>query len=207
MERCRRPKLTEVGACWSRKTRTTAEETILTAGEERISKRVRLLTLGQPTYNPRINSETGIALGYGMVYRGSESWQGLGTSLFTTASRPVLDPTQPPIQWVLWALSLGVKRPAREADHSPQSSAEVTNAWSYTSTPQYASIAWCSVKSQGQLYLYLSPFILQMSSHIPVSYSLPRFKYLWLVNNMNAALPYIHKYVKQTAWTGDQPIV
>jgi hypothetical protein len=32
-------------------------------------------------------------------------------------------------------LSLGVKRPGREADHSPPSSAEVKNAWSYTSTP------------------------------------------------------------------------
>jgi hypothetical protein len=31
--------------------------------------------------------------------------------------------------------SLGVKRPKREADHSPPSSAEVKNAWSYTSTP------------------------------------------------------------------------
>jgi hypothetical protein len=29
----------------------------------------------------------------------------------------------------------GVKRPGREADHSPPSSAEVKNAWGYTSTP------------------------------------------------------------------------
>jgi hypothetical protein len=29
----------------------------------------------------------------------------------------------------------GVKRPGREADHSPPSSAEVKNSWSYTSTP------------------------------------------------------------------------
>jgi hypothetical protein len=29
------------------------------------------------------------------------------------------------MQWVTGALSLGVKRPGREADHSPQSSAEV----------------------------------------------------------------------------------
>jgi hypothetical protein len=35
-----------------------------------------------------------------------------------------LGPTQPPIQWVLGALSLGVKRPGHEADHSPPSSAE-----------------------------------------------------------------------------------
>jgi hypothetical protein len=36
------------------------------------------------------------------------------------------------------ALSLGVKRPEHEAYHSPPSSAEASNAWSYTSTPQYA---------------------------------------------------------------------
>jgi hypothetical protein len=50
-----------------------------------------------------------------------------------TVSRTALGPTQPPIQWVPGALSLGVKRPGREADHSPPSSAEAKNAWSYTS--------------------------------------------------------------------------
>jgi hypothetical protein len=50
---------------------------------------------------------------------------GVGIFLFTTASRTALGPTQPPIQWVAGALSLGVKRPGREADHSPPSSAEV----------------------------------------------------------------------------------
>jgi hypothetical protein len=49
----------------------------------------------------------------------------MGIFLFTTASEPALGPTQPPIQWVLVALSLGVKRPGIEADHSPPSSAEV----------------------------------------------------------------------------------
>jgi hypothetical protein len=39
-----------------------------------------------------------------------------------------------------------VKRPGREADHSPPPSAEVKNAWSYISTPQYAFMAWCLVK-------------------------------------------------------------
>jgi hypothetical protein len=47
------------------------------------------------------------------------------TVLITTASRTALGPTQPPIQWVPVALSLGVKRPRREADHSLPSSAEV----------------------------------------------------------------------------------
>jgi hypothetical protein len=63
-----------------------------------------------------------------------DSWRELGI-LLTTASRSALGPTQPPIRWVPGALSLGVKRPRREAYHSPPSSAEVTNAWSYTSTP------------------------------------------------------------------------
>jgi hypothetical protein len=59
----------------------------------------------------------------------------MGIFLFTTASRPALDPTQPPIQLVPGALSLGVKRPGREADLSPTSTAEVKNAWSYASIP------------------------------------------------------------------------
>jgi hypothetical protein len=45
------------------------------------------------------------------------------------------DCTEPPIQWIPGALFLGIKRPWREADHSPPSSAEVKNAWSYTYTP------------------------------------------------------------------------
>jgi hypothetical protein len=70
-------------------------------------------------------------------------------------SRTALGPTQPPLRWAAGALSLGVKRSEREADHSPPSIAEVKNAWSYTSTPQYAFMAWCSIKAQGQLYLLL----------------------------------------------------
>jgi len=54
------------------------------------------------------------------------------------------------------ALFPGVKWLEREADHSPPSSTEVNNAWSYNSTPQYFFIAWCEVK----LYLYF---------HIPLS--------------------------------------
>jgi hypothetical protein len=74
-----------------------------------------------------------------------ESRQGLGIFLLSTASRLALGPTQPPTQRVPGALSPWVKRPGRDADHSPPSSAEV-NAWSYTSTPQYAFMAWCLVK-------------------------------------------------------------
>jgi hypothetical protein len=53
---------------------------------------------------------------------------------------------QPPIQWVPGTLSPRIKRPGREADHSPTSRAEVKNAWSYSCTPLYVFMAWCLVK-------------------------------------------------------------
>jgi hypothetical protein len=71
--------------------------------------------------------------------RGFESRQGLGIFLFTTVSRPDLGPTQPHIQWITGALSLGLKRLGSEADHSPPSRTEVKNAWSYTPS-------WCSAQ-------------------------------------------------------------
>jgi len=66
---------------------------------------------------------------------GFNSWRGLGIFLFTTVSRTAVGSTQPPIQRLPGALSLGVKRPGREADHSPPFSAEVNNTWSYIPTP------------------------------------------------------------------------
>jgi hypothetical protein len=50
--------------------------------------------------------------------------------LFSTASRPTLGPTQPPIQWVPGgggAFPPGIKQQGREADPSPPSNAEVMN--------------------------------------------------------------------------------
>jgi hypothetical protein len=77
----------------------------------------------------------GIALGYGLNDRWFDSRYRLGIFLFATAFIPDLGPTQPPIQWVPEAVSLGVKRPGREADHSLPSNAEVKKAWSCTSNP------------------------------------------------------------------------
>jgi len=34
----------------------------------------------------------------------------------------------------------------RKADHSPPSSSEAKNMWSYTSTPPYFLMAWCLVE-------------------------------------------------------------
>jgi hypothetical protein len=85
------------------------------------------------------DSSVGKALVYGLDDQGSvvRFPVELEIFLFTTVSRTVLGPTQPPIQRLTAALSLGAKRPRREPDHSPPTSAEVKNDWSYTSTPQY----------------------------------------------------------------------
>jgi hypothetical protein len=94
----------------------------------------------------RYQSNLGWATGWTIGVLGFDSLRGLGIFLFTTASRTAQRPTQPPIQWVPGPLSLEVKRSGRESDHSPPSSAEVKNAWSYTSTSQYVFMAWCLVK-------------------------------------------------------------
>jgi hypothetical protein len=66
-----------------------------------------------------------------------------------------LGPTQPSIQWVPGALSLGVKRPGREADHSPNIIPRSRMCGVILSLPHYVLMAWCSVKAQVQLYLTL----------------------------------------------------
>jgi hypothetical protein len=93
-------------------------------------------------------------LGYELDDGGFESREGLGIFLFTIASRPALEPTQPPIQWLAGALSLGVKRLGSEADLSPPSRLRMSRF--IPPLPQYAFSAWCSVKAQGQIYLYFA---------------------------------------------------
>jgi hypothetical protein len=70
---------------------------------------------------------SGIALDYELDHRGFESQQELGIFLLTTAFRQDLESTNSPIQWIPGALSLGVKRPGREAHHSPPSSNAMLN--------------------------------------------------------------------------------
>jgi hypothetical protein len=77
---------------------------------------------------------------------GFDFQRGQGTFLFATALRSALGSTQLPIQCVSGALSLGVKWPGREADHSFPSSADVKNAWSYISTLPHVFMGWCLAK-------------------------------------------------------------
>jgi hypothetical protein len=51
------------------------------------------------------------------------------------SSRPGVGSTQPPVQWVLGALSLGVKWLGHEADHSLPSNAKVKNVDLYIHSP------------------------------------------------------------------------
>jgi hypothetical protein len=67
----------------------------------------------------------------------------MGFFFFATASKPDLGPT------LLSSGYRGAKQPGHETDHSPLSSAEIKNAWSYTSTPP------TRLRGVGQLYVLL----------------------------------------------------
>jgi hypothetical protein len=74
-----------------------------------------------------LDSSVGIATGYWLGDRRVRVRVSVGSRIFSssTSSRPALGPAQLALQWVPGALSLGIKRPVREADHSSPTSAEV----------------------------------------------------------------------------------
>jgi hypothetical protein len=87
-------------------------------------------------------------------WSGFESRQGLRILLFTTAFRPTLEPIQPPIQWVLGALPLEIKR---EANHSAPSSTEVKE-WVELHIYSPNTPSWRRAqlkKAQGKFYFFL----------------------------------------------------
>jgi hypothetical protein len=72
------------------------------------------------------DSSVGIATGYGLGDRNIVVSFPAGAGNFSLRRRvqTALGPTQPRIQWVPGAVSLWVKQPGHEADHSTTSSAE-----------------------------------------------------------------------------------
>jgi hypothetical protein len=85
------------------------------------------------------DSSVGIATGYGMDDRGVGVRVPVESRIFTSRYRPAR--LWGPIQWVLKALSPGLKRPGHDADQSPPTSSEIKKTWVYTSTPPYAFMA------------------------------------------------------------------
>lgn len=60
----------------------------------------------------------------------------------STASHPMVMPTQPPIEWVSGALFPGTKWVGCEAEYSPAPSGEFKNVWIYIPIIPYVFIAW-----------------------------------------------------------------
>jgi hypothetical protein len=78
------------------------------------------------------------------MYRRSDFQQRQEVFLFLMAFSLALKPTQPPIQWALGILSLGIKKVECEADHLHPTSVKVKIEWSYVSVPPppHAFMAW-----------------------------------------------------------------
>jgi hypothetical protein len=68
--------------------------------------------------------------------RETSHWPPSSAEVENGGAIPPLPPTKPPIQWVP-----GVKRPRREADHSPPTSAKIKKMWICASTPPYTFMA------------------------------------------------------------------
>ena len=64
---------------------------------------------------------------------------GMGKIFFFQTSRPLQVSTQPAIEWITAALSSGVNRLGRVADHYTSVTAEVKNDWSCTPLPYMPS--------------------------------------------------------------------
>jgi hypothetical protein len=92
--------------------------------------------------------------GYGLGGKGSIPGWGkifLTTPHYSMASRLALQSTQPPIQWVLRALSMAVKRQGHEVDHSSTCSSEVKNGEAIPPFPLISLMAWCLINQKDNL--------------------------------------------------------
>jgi hypothetical protein len=80
------------------------------------------------------DSSVGVSMGYRLDGQGLVPGK-CKIFFFTMRSKPALGHTQSPIRWVPGEISPGIKRPGREADYSPPSSAEVKNGGAISSLP------------------------------------------------------------------------
>jgi hypothetical protein len=78
--------------------------------------------------------------------------------------------TKPPIQWVPGALSLGVKWPGREVDHSPPSKAKVKECVElYLHSPNTPSWRGASLRTGTTLHLPFTQMIISLFPLRPYS--------------------------------------
>jgi hypothetical protein len=96
--------------------------------------------------------------------------------IFLPLSRPerLLGPTQPPIQRLPGALCLGVKRPGREADHSPPSTTEV-KAWMELYVHSLSTPSWSGAQlkeAQGPFF----PHPMRCFYTVFTTHDIPLFK-------------------------------
>jgi hypothetical protein len=89
------------------------------------------------------DSAVGIAIGYGLDDGVVGVRVPVGSRIFSSPHRPDRLRGPPSLLFNVYGglFSRGVKRPGREADHSPPTSAEVKKTWMYTSTPPYVFMA------------------------------------------------------------------
>jgi hypothetical protein len=87
------------------------------------------------------DSSVGIATGYGLDNRRVGVRVPVRSRIFSSPHRsdPLWSSPSLLSNWVQGPLSPWVKRPGREADHSPPTSAEVKKMWIYLSTPHAPS--------------------------------------------------------------------
>jgi hypothetical protein len=117
---------------------------------------------------------------------GFYSWKEQEISLFSTASRPALGPTQP-MQWVPGAFPR-VKQSGCEADHSFPSSATANNVWSITCTLPYTFMAWCLTKHSDNFtlsYLYLMWQTKDFVAKIILKLQLSNFYHKNIISKLN----------------------
>jgi hypothetical protein len=113
---------------------------------------------------------------------GFDCWRGLGIFLFTTAFRTALGPTQSPIRWVPGAFSLGVKRPGREATHSPSSSADVKECVElYLHSPNTLSWRGAQLKHRDNFTFYLYLYT-HTHTHTHTQFSSSWFPWICICN-------------------------
>jgi hypothetical protein len=102
---------------------------------------VRLGAKPLKAHNQRFFS-VGIATGYRLDDRGVGVQVPIRSRIFSSPCRP--DRLWGPpnlLSMIIGGSFHGVKRPRREADQSPPTSAEVKKTWIYKSTPPYAFMA------------------------------------------------------------------